>query len=140
MQFAGGTINPGPWSIAQNLICKVASWWLHTHLDSWCSLGSILSPCSGLFSALACMVWTFSNSDSWGDGWWHSHWEFILISIIYCKIIIFVRTGPGVHINENNTKFHWIKIKISDMQEICRIGQNFLNISFICMKCCPILY
>ena len=26
------------------------------------------------------------------------------------------------------------------MQEICRIGQNFLHISFICMKCCPILY
>ena len=26
------------------------------------------------------------------------------------------------------------------MQKICRIGQNFLNISFICVKCCPILF
>ena len=34
---------------------------------------------------------------------------------------------------------HSIKIQISYMQEICRIGQDFLHILFICMKCCPIL-
>ena len=33
-----------------------------------------------------------------------------------------------------------LKTWISDMQEISRIGQNFLNILFIHMKCCSILY
>ena len=34
---------------------------------------------------------------------------------------------------------HQIKIGISYMQEICRIGQDFLHFSFIHMNCCPIL-
>ena len=32
------------------------------------------------------------------------------------------------------------KILNSDMQELCRVGQIFLYILFICMKYCPILY
>ena len=67
-------------------------------------LGSI-SPCSGLFSALAwCEHFpTRTLEEMAGD----IHiGEFIPISIIYCKIIIFVRTGPGVH-NENNTIYSY---------------------------------
>ena len=35
--------------------------------------------------------------------------------------------------------YHRTKIWISCMQEICRIGQDFLYISFVCVTFCPIL-
>ena len=65
------------------------------------------------------------------------HWLSVTMLIIIIVIHVSVQCQVATAIINWNTiqKFEFT----SYMQETCRIGQNFLYISLICIKCCPIL-